>query len=336
MIASFILFISSVLVSFVLVACYRKIAIRNAWLDIPNHRSSHRELTPRSGGLVILLMYTFLLVFQLITGQLQVVEWGVLVIPIGVGLIGFVDDTVSLYPSFRFFGYLLLVAVMVTAFMPLPLVNVWEYSIESDWMLLAIYVLAMTWLINLFNFMDGINGIAAGQFIFVVVASYFLLPVLVSYQFDIMLVVVASVVGFLCWNFPFGKVFLGDVGSTFLAAILAVLMLFTIKYQGASPWMWFILCASFIVDTGYTLIVRIYTRQVWYQPHASHAYQILARRWSSHGKVVVLMMLLNILWLWPLAWLAAQSTGAGVMWAVVACLPLIAICRLVNAGKASR
>ncbi|MFT5692201.1 MAG: Fuc2NAc and GlcNAc transferase [Oceanicoccus sp.] len=333
MTASFILFTSSAVMSFLLVACYRRMAIRNAWLDIPNHRSSHRELIPRSGGLVILLMYTVLLVFQLATGQLKTAEFMVLAIPIGVGLVGFIDDTVSLYPGFRFLVYLLLVAIMATAFLPLPFLTVWDYSIESVWVLVPIYVLAITWLVNLFNFMDGINGIAGGQFIFVVVASYFLLPILAAPQFDMMLVVVASVVGFLCWNFPFGKVFLGDVGSTFLAAILAILMLFTITYQSASPWMWIILCASFIVDSGYTLIVRICTKQVWYHPHASHAYQILARRWSSHGKVVVLMMLVNIFWLWPLAWLATQSADTGVIWCVAACLPLIAICRLVGAGK---
>lgn len=319
--------------SFGSIACYRRLAIRNAWLDIPNHRSSHRELTPRSGGLVILLMYGVLLVFQLTTGQLKTVEFLVLAIPIGVGLVGFIDDTVSLYPGFRLLVYLLLVAMIVTAFMPLPFLNVWEYSIENAWILVLIYILAITWFVNLFNFMDGINGIAGGQFIFVVIASYFLLPALASPQFDMILVVVASVVGFLCWNFPFGKVFLGDVGSTFLAAILALLMLFTIKYQGASPWMWFILCASFIVDTAYTLIVRICTKQTWYQPHASHAYQILARRWSSHAKVVLLTMLVNIFWLWPLAWLATQSAEAGVIWCIVGCLPLIVICRLVGAGK---
>ena len=109
--------------------------------------------------------------------------------------------------------------------------------------------------------------------------------------------------------------------------------LYTVKFQGASPWMWIILCACFVVDTGYTLVFRIFTRQVWYKPHASHAYQILARRWSSHGKVVVLIMLVNILWLWPLAWLAKVSADGGMIWCIVACLPLLGICWFVGAGK---
>jgi len=327
------LLLLSLLAAIVLTGLYRLLALRYAWLARPDSRSAHRLATPRSGGIVILLLAVLYIGYQSVTGAISYSQCLVLLLPAIIGLIGLVDDARSLSPGLRFVLYGLSIGLMVLAFMPLAPLTLGRFSVHAAWLLVPLYIIAICWWVNLFNFMDGINGIAATQFLFVMVAALLLQPLENSPQLGLVLVLCAATAGFGCWNMPSGSVFLGDAGSTFLAASLAWSALHTIEQGSASPWLWLILSASFVADASYTLVIRMISGQRWTQPHASHGYQILARRWGSHPPVVLAVALVNILWLLPLAWLANHYRDYELVFTAVAYTPLIAVVGRLGAGR---
>lgn len=334
MAASLLLIGSTVIASVLLTGIYRFMAIRYSWLAIPEGRSSHSSSVPRSAGFVILLLGSVYILYQFFLDAINSCELLVLIIPATIGIVGLIDDAVALSSKLRFAIYASLITMLVLSFSPITPIDVFGLSIQASWSLIVIYVFAITWLVNLFNFMDGINGIAGGQFLFVVIAGLCLLPITASPELNLVLVIAAAVIGFLVWNFPSGKVFMGDAGSTFLAATLGWLVMFSVEHYQASPWTWVILSACFVADTSYTLIVRIITGQPWAEAHSSHCYQILARRWLSHSKTVYTIMLINIFWLWPLAWLATRYHDYEFAIVIIAYVPLTVGCFSLGAGKA--
>jgi len=327
------LLLVSLLAAIVLTGTYRLLALRYAWLAQPDSRSAHHRATPRSGGIVILLLAALFIGYQLVADTISYWQCLLLLLPALIGLVGLADDALSLSPGLRFVLYGLSIGLMVWAFVPLAPLTLGPFTIHASFLLVPLYILAICWWVNLFNFMDGINGIAGAQFLFVVIAALLLQPLENSPQLRLLLVLCAATAGFLCWNFPRGRVFLGDAGSTFLAASLAWSALHTIGQGSASPWLWLILSACFVADASYTLVVRMISGQPWTRPHASHGYQILARRWSSHPRVVLVVGLVNILWLLPLAWLANHYRGYELALSVVAYAPLIAIVAYLGAGR---
>ena len=164
---------------------------------------------------------------------------------------------------------------------------------------------ALVWLTNLFNFMDGIDGLAGMEAVSVSGLGAFLLlrnRLLSGAQLSLMLC--AASLGFLVWNWPPAKIFMGDVGSGFLGFTLGTLALFSSKTDSTLVWPWLILLAAFLVDATVTLLRRISGRARWYEAHRSHAYQHAARASGSHAKVTLAVAAMNIGWLFPLAWAA--------------------------------
>jgi Fuc2NAc and GlcNAc transferase len=117
-------------------------------------------------------------------------------------------------------------------------------------------------------------------------------------------VITASSIGFLFWNRPPAKIFMGDVGSCVLGFTFAMLALLSDLSSLLPVNIWCILLAVFICDSTYTLILRVIKREKWYQAHRSHAYQDLIKNGLSHGRLAVLVSLINIFLLWPSAYLA--------------------------------
>ena len=142
-----------------------------------------------------------------------------------------------------------------------------------------------------------------------------------------------AVAGFLVWNWPPAKIFMGDVGSGYLGFILSVLVIYTHTAGMVSIWVWFILFGVFFVDASITLLTRISTGQQWYKAHRSHAYQKLAQIWGSHGKVTLSILTINIIWLAPLALLANMQPDSGAMLTAIAYLPLLIIAFVLKAGR---
>jgi Fuc2NAc and GlcNAc transferase len=143
----------------------------------------------------------------------------------------------------------------------------------------------------------------------------------------------ASTAGFLLWNWPPAKIFMGDSGSGFLGFTLAILAIMTSIDGPINIWSWLILLGVFIVDATITLLRRAINGESWYRAHRSHAYQILASRLGSHKKVTVGTMVLNIIWLLPLAYLASIYPYWGAALCLVAWMPLVVLAFVVGSGR---
>jgi Fuc2NAc and GlcNAc transferase len=204
---------------------------------------------------------------------------------------------------------------------------------QGGWIGQALAVLGLVWLTNLYNFMDGIDAIAAIEGVSVaVLAAFILLGFAVVHPVSWLALTAAGCAGFLLWNWPPARIFMGDVGSGFLGYVLGV-MAYATSAQGLNLWCWVILLGVFLVDATVTLLRRLATHQRWWEPHRSHAYQYAARRWRSHARVSLSVVCINVFWLGPLAWVGAHypAWAAGV--AAVAILPLIAIALALGAGS---
>jgi Fuc2NAc and GlcNAc transferase len=142
----------------------------------------------------------------------------------------------------------------------------------------------------------------------------------------------AASLGFLRWNWPPARIFMGDAGSGFLGFSLAVLGLAASQHSGIPFEVWAILGGVFIVDATVTLIGRVVRGDRWFEAHRTHAYQRLARRWKSHLPVTILVMIIDVLWLLPLAIVAVKFPAHVLLLLGVALTPLVVLVIACGAG----
>ena len=183
--------------------------------------------------------------------------------------------------------------------------------------------MGLVWLTNLFNFMDGIDGLAGMEAVCVSGLGALLLRNALPGYAQVSWMLAAASLGFLVWNWPPAKIFLGDAGSGFLGFSLGVLAMFSSRAGTAFLWPWLILLAVFVVDSTVTLLRRVLSQARWYEAHRSHAYQHAARLWGSHAKVTLAAAAIDIAWLFPLAWCACRYPEAAPAFAAVAIAPLV-------------
>jgi len=190
---------------------------------------------------------------------------------------------------------------------------------------LAISWIALVWLMNLYNFMDGIDGMAASGAMFICAASIVVL-VLVNGDPSLMLVfglLAICSLGFLLFNWPPASIFMGDSGSLFLGYSFSALIAKTIADGQIGIWTWLTIFGYFAGDTTTTTVLRLVSIRDWYGAHRSHAYQNLARIWGSHLRVVRGVAVYHVLWLLPLAiWSAIEPSFASLA-AALAIAPVI-------------
>lgn len=307
-------------VSFLLTGEIRRLALSRELLDIPNHRSSHSQPIPRGGGVAIVIAFTLGLVgcffLDWVSGrQLAAMAGGGLV----VAAIGFADDCRHVPARWR-----LLVHFLAVGF---GLYCQGGPGIFGDygWFGYAGAVVALVWLLNLFNFMDGIDGLAAME-ASTVAGGAIVLLFFCSVQGNetrLLAIFCAASAGFLVWNWPPAKIFMGDAGSGFLGYMLGMLAVRSSISEALSPWVWVILLAFFIVDATVTLVSRIVAGEAWAEAHCSHAYQSAARRYRSHKTVTLGALAINVFWLLPLAGMTMMRRDLGWLFAVVALTPLL-------------
>jgi Fuc2NAc and GlcNAc transferase len=326
------------LLALVATRTWTAVSIRLAIFDVPNVRSSHSAPTPRGAGVAILAAF---LPVPLVACFLDRLDPSLAVsLCVGgllVGAIGVLDDYRSIAPRWRL-ACQAVAAILAIASIGLP-PELLQYSPSPWWygIVWTITLLALLWHVNLFNFMDGIDGIAGAQGVFVAGAGAVLSsmhgepPPTIVYA-----CLAAACAGFLTWNWPPARVFMGDVGSGFLGFTLAVFALHSAA-QGTLPvWTWVILMAAFIVDATVTFVRRLLRGERVYEAHRSHAYQWSARRAGSHAAITVSFALVNLLWLFPLAWLSAAHPAHAPAIALAATVPLVALACLRGAGRPER
>ena len=320
--------------SWVLTGAMRRYALASHLIDTPNERSSHQLPTPRGGGVAFVITYLVSLTAMGLAGlidprlSIATVVGGVVV----AGL-GFVDDRRSISAGKRFLGHLA-ASIWVLVWMgDIPRIPVFGFQVNLWIFGPALSLLFATWMINLFNFMDGIDGIASVEAISVSVGGAWLWFATGSGNGWIAaLLFAACVSGFLFWNFPPAKIFMGDAGSGFLGLVVATLTLWCGQASPSLFWSWFILIGCFVVDATTTLIRRVRRGGNFSEAHRTHAYQYASRLHGSHKWVTLSVLALNVFWLLPIAALVAFHHLDGLVAVVVAYAPLVALAFHYKAG----
>lgn len=313
----------------------RRLALAHGMLDVPNERSSHTSAVPRGGGTAIVVTMSVALCVLAGLGLISIRLFLALAVGgIAVAAVGFLDDRHRIPARWRLAVHVLAAVWAVALLGGLGAVQVGEHLVQLRWIGAALSVLGIVWVINLFNFMDGIDGIATSEAVFVAITGG-----LIALAGGGAGVAAAAWVfawgclGFLCWNWPPARIFLGDVGSGYLGYIIIVLALADAAVRPVAIWEWLILGSLFFVDSTVTLLRRLFRGDAVYQAHRQHAYQRLARRWGRHLPVTVLVVAIDLCWLLPWAAAAATWPSWAVLAAIAAVAPLLAGVWLLGAGQ---
>lgn len=324
-----LLFSCITLISLLLTELIRRYSLKKNLLDTPNSRSSHSIATPRGGGLSIVVCFLVVIAFSnLIPSD---IVFALLGSGFLVAVIGFWDDQGHIAARWRLLSHFVAVFWVVFWLGGIPEFQLFGYRIDAGWIGMVIVAFLLVWLLNLFNFMDGIDGIAASETIFVACAGAYFLWLNGSENLTyISLILATATTGFLILNWSPAKIFMGDIGSGFLGLMLGVIAYASVL-QDVSIWIWLILFAVFLVDSGVTLLRRIFSGERWYEAHCSHAYQHAARKWG-HKKVTVSVMVINLLWLLPLAYFVHMKPDFGFLLTLLTFTPLIILALKLKAG----
>jgi Fuc2NAc and GlcNAc transferase len=308
-------------------------------MDIPNERSSHITPTPRGGGIAFvatsLIGFLLLLLNNTLNGTelLALCSAGSIV-----AIAGHLDDRQKISGATVRLVLHAISAIILVVGVGIPSeLALFERTVNTGIVGSILGVVYLVWLLNLFNFMDGTDGIAASEAIFVALAG-----ALLSYHVlsdanhsAAAIVLAASTFGFILYNWSPAKIFMGDVGSGYLGIVVAGLSLIAANQDPELLWVWIILLAVFVSDATVTLIRRLLRKQKPHVAHRSHAYQHLAIRLNSHTKVALLVLAVNIAWLLPIAFLVADKQLAGTTGVIIAYVPLLIAALAVGAGKDS-
>ncbi len=291
----------------------------------PNARSSHRKPTPSGGGLGIAAGGTIAALPSFEQGPGAALL--VVLASLAMAAIGFIDDRRPIEATVRLSAQVVLVVALLFV-LPLPPIAA-ALGLESLGLVLAVVlaVAAVYW-INLFNFMDGIDGLAGSEAAFVLAAAVVLALSAPGAPTDPhlwwMVGLLAAAIGFLFFNFPPARIFMGDVGSTYLGFMIAWFALSTVAAGWLGPLQWLILVALFVSDATVTLVRRFLQGEKVFEAHRRHAYQVLSRRWQGHMPVTLLAAAVNVVWLLPLAWWAGLHPPTAWLALLLAYLPLVA------------
>ncbi|CAA9891458.1 Fuc2NAc and GlcNAc transferase (fragment) [Candidatus Methylobacter favarea] len=212
------------------------------------------------------------------------------------------------------------------------------HPLDLGWAGYVLGVFYLVWLLNLYNFMDGIDGIAGIEAITVCLGAV-LLYCSGSETAELwkeVLLLAMAVGGFLLWNFPPARIFMGDVGSGFLGLVFGIFSIQAGWLSSQLFWSWLILLGVFIVDATWTLFCRVWRHEKIYEAHCSHAYQYAARRYGSHKAVSFGTGAINIFWLTPIALGVGRGALEGVLGLLLAYTPLMLLAINFRAGARER
>ncbi|MGB3691302.1 MAG: glycosyltransferase family 4 protein [Spirulinaceae cyanobacterium] len=267
-------------IAIALTALFRQ-GFQSQFLDIPNHRSSHTQPTPRGGGLGFIVAFAITSVIASFTLDLaNLVTLWLILTPIAV--VGFLDDRGNVPALVRYIVQLSAAGMAVASlgFMTIPRLE--YFGMGGEIVAIALTIFGMTALINFYNFMDGLDGLVASVSIMQLTFLAFYL------QQPVFLLLVGSITGFLYWNWSPAKIFMGDVGSTFLGATIGIAFL-----NAANPsqaWTALAITLPLTGDAIYTICCRLLRRENIFQGHRSHIYQRLQQSGYSHGQVALIYL----------------------------------------------
>ncbi len=324
-----------VLLSYFLTAAVRRYALAHSVMDIPLARSSHSVPTPRGGGIAIVV--SFLLVLPLFVWTQDVTFQSVVAISgsgLLIAIIGFWDDHGHISARWRLLAHFVASIWALYWIGGLPEINLFGMNVNLGWSGIVMATFYLAWMLNLYNFMDGIDGIASVETISVCLAMCLVYTLGGQIELTLLpLILAMAVAGFLCWNYPPARIFMGDAGSGFLGITLGI---FSIQAAWVSSELflaWLILLGVFIVDASFTLIRRLLRGDKLYMAHRSHSYQFASRRYGSHLPVTLGVAALNLFWLLPVALGVVVLELDGAVGVVIAYTPLVGLAVKFRAGE---
>lgn len=317
-------------------ALMRSYAIHSHLLDVPNTRSSHTTPTPRGGGVAFVTVFLTLLVVAFFFYYLSLpVTLAFVSAGFMVALIGFLDDRYQLPARWRFLCHIAASCGVLLFLGGAPQLSLFGWLLPASPWMLPLFTLLIAWLLNLFNFMDGIDGIAASQAVLVAgfgAGLWWLTDP--SGNWPAALLFACCVAGFLPWNLPPARIFMGDAGSGFLGFVVACLAIESSRANPHMLWVWLILANGFVIDASVTLITRFITGQRVNEAHRNHAYQHLAQRLKSHRPVTAAYSAAVVFWLLPIAWLVCRAGLDGSLGWFISAVPLALMAVWCRAGRA--
>lgn len=278
-----LLFLSLILTYYI-----KKIAIKKSLVDIPNDRSSHTIPTPHGGGIAIAITWFIGVSYLYFANEIESSLYFSLMAGVIISIVSYLDDLFELSAKLRLVTQAL-VAILGLYFVGgLEEVNLFFFSIENQFLTNAFAFFMIIWFINLYNFLDGIDGYAGSEAVFLGVAGFLL------FGGGHFLVFVFSVLGFLVWNWHRAKIFMGDVGSTLLGYNVAIFTIYYSNIESSDFWIWIILFGVFWFDATLTLYRRYKNKEKLSQAHKKHVYQRLTQSGFTHDKVVFLSVFVNL------------------------------------------
>lgn len=281
-------------------------AHRRNMLDLPNHRSSHTRPTARGGGVALVVAFYAGALACWALGLLDTRTMTLLCCGLPIALVGYIDDARSLSARTRLIVHAAAAAAALYLLWPLPALDIAGMTLPT-WLRAVLMLLGLVWLTNLYNFMDGIDGIAAGQAVAAGILWGWLAPTSVGVP---AMLFAAAAAGFLVYNRPPARIFMGDAGSGFCGFIAGALVLQQAAATDTSPLLWLIPLSLFFCDATVTLLTRVLRGQRASEAHRSHAYQRLSRRAGRHGPVSLGYFLVTLLLLGGLfAWAGQEPAG---------------------------
>ena len=276
------------LLSFTLTYLIKEYAIKKSLVAEVNERSSHTVPTPHGGGIALSITWFIGLIYLYINDQIDPTLFYALLVGVVISVVSFFDDIYELSAKLR------LIVQAIVAIGGLYFLGGFDtltfgfFSVENQVLTNIFAFLMIIWFINLYNFLDGINGYAGSQAVFLALAGF------VLFGADHFLILAVSVLGFLCWNWNKAKIFMGDVGSTLLGYNVAIFTIYYANVESSNFWIWIILFGIYWFDATITLIRRKLNGEKLSQAHKKHAYQRLTQAGWSHYQVTNYSIALNL------------------------------------------
>jgi len=303
----------------------RRYALAHDLVDVPNARSSHVHTTPRGGGLAIAAAVIAALA---VAGSLDWIPSRAAIALVAggtiVALVGFIDDHGGVRPHLRLAVHFAAALGALWFLGGYPAIGLGATELHLGAVGILVAAVGIVWCTNFFNFMDGIDGIAAAQAVVTGLAGAWLLtPTSRGLGFGSGIVAVAAA-GFLVWNWPPARIFMGDVGSGVLGFFFATLAVASENAGGPPVAAWGLLLGVFVFDATITLIRRRLRGQSLAVAHRLHAYQRAVQFGFSHRAVTSTVLGLDLV-LVLLAW-AGVTHPPLLLWTIGVGLVILSVC----------
>lgn len=323
MLIGLLIFICSILITYLLISISPLIGT----IDKPNERRQNKVPVPSAGGLAILLTWYSGLVYIYFFRSIDTHLFYGLLSGLILVVIGLLDDIFEIKPVWRLIAQAVSTILGLYFIGGLSVLDFGFFVITNQWVLSIFAFIGIMWVINLFNFLDGIDGYAGMEIVFFVFFLYFFAGA--SYS----LLLAAATAGFLVWNWPKAKIFMGDVGSTTIGFTIGLLM---IHYQNTSQINLFVSLIAFALfwfDATYTLFKRWRNKEKLTLAHKKHVYQRMVQSGFSHQKTLLIGIGINMILL-VLALGAYKKPEFMLLFFIGAVLLMYILARWVNKRKA--